>query len=420
MALAVAALLAVTGCTTSEPPTDRRPSPGAAGTADRKPCQDTIAENCREITVAGRIHRYYLAAPEKGSSDAGLLIDVGGPGMSLSGVLPVDYPTSFRAELGATTAGKNLLLIEEPWVTGTFDPSCTASSGEFYAAARSDWRALGSAAAPRMQCPWGQGTYGWTRDTYREVLSAIMAKEGLKTLDMAAISFGAVRYSYIDDMVGNVTLVRPAAAPGTSNATILQARTEQLWKALAGRCSGCTTTDVRRNVDLVLRRYAGTSTELAGRSVPVTDFDVASAFVAAAISTAAEPSLHWRAGSGDVDQKAAAQLSDALWMRIGEQDVSPALVAYADEYCQAYAGAVVPDGTDPISGILTAPSLCSGRTASGHRPVRPVDCLVIGVNDTSAPGALAKTWTVDADGITVLAEGRRHWFTDVDRCAKGR
>jgi hypothetical protein len=177
---------------------------------------------------------------------------------------------------------------------------------------------------------------------------------------------------------------------------------------------------VRRNVDKVLKRYTGASTDIANRSVPVTEFDVASALVAAGISTAEEPALGWRADSDDVDQNVVAQLSDALWMRIGEQDVSPALVAYADEYCQAYSGAVIRGGTDPIREILGAPSLCTGRSGQPHQKPRPVSCLIVGVNDSSAPAVLAKTWSVKAGGKTVSAKSRKHWFTDVDKCTKGK
>lgn len=416
-AVAAAMLSAITlaGCT--EPAGNSAAAQPPAVRPSQPPCQDSIAEGCRELTVGGRDYRYYVSPPKSGSAGEALLVDLGGPGISLSGLLPPNYGDAFRKDLGRLADGKTLLLVEEPWVSGKADAGCRETSARFYSWARRNWRNMTAGAAPAMNCPWGQGVYGWNRDSYRTVIQAITVKEKMAALDMAAISFGAVRYSYIDDLVGHATLARPAAAPGTGSATVVGARTAQVWKALTARCSGCTTATIKQVTAHTISRYATRTTELADRSVPVTDFDIASGLVAAGISTA-DVALDWKAATTTVNVQTVAQLSDALWMRIGEESVSPALVAYTDEYCQAYPTSTSSPSSDPVRIILNAPNLCVGQQATPVRTPRPVDCLIAGTDDASAPAALATTWRVKDGGTTAVSKIRRHWFTDTSRCTK--
>jgi len=269
-----------------------------------------------------------------------------------------------------------------------------------------------------MQCPWGQGVYGWNRETYRNVVTAIESKEHIHTLDMAALSFGSVRYSYIDDKIRTAALVRPAAAPGTANQVVVAARALQLWKSIVNECDGCVTiADAKAQLDRVLKRYAAGGLTTPGRSVPLTDFDVASALVASAINPGAGPALGWKSKAATVDAVNAGVLSDALWERVGEEDVSPALVAYADEYCQAYPGTAVEIADDPVATVLAEPATCAGRKAETHKP-KPVACLIAGTNDMSAPAALARTWQVKASGTRVTTRSSQHWFTDMQDCGR--
>jgi hypothetical protein len=242
-----------------------------------------------------------------------------------------------------------------------------------------------------------------------------MAEQKFTSLDMAALSFGAVRYSYIDDLIGSATLVRPAAAPGTSSEYVLEARAAALWSSLVAQCKGCTAATVRKAAEKLVAQHTGKAVELPARSVPVTDFDVASALVASAMSMSGEK-LKWTFASADIDESAVARLSDALWMRIGERNVSPALIAYADEYCQVYPG-YKPDGRfDLMRDVLAAPSYCGGRTAASRPRPKPVSCLVVGSQDTAAPADLARTWRVASGGKTVISNLKKHGFTDVDKC----
>jgi hypothetical protein len=407
--------VALSGCTT---PVGNR---AAAQQSETQPapslCQDSIAEGCRELTVGDRNYRYYVSPPKAGATMEALLVDLGGPGISLTSVLPPNYADSFRKDLGGLADGKTLLLVEEPWVSGKSDATCRESSAAFYSWARRNWRALNASTAPVMNCPWGKGVYGWNRDTYRSVIQEITVKEGITGLDMAAISFGAIRYTYIDDLVGDSTLARPAAAPGTNSSAIVDARADQVWKSLIRRCSGCTIRTIKDITTNTINRYTDAAAELAERSVPVTDFDVASGLVAAGISTA-DVDLDWQASTASLNLQTAAQLSDALWMRIGEESVSPALVAYMDEYCQAYP-ATTPAAADPIRTILSAPNLCSGQTSQPARKPQPVDCIISGAEDTSAPAALAETWAVKDGGTRGVSQVRRHWFTDIATCTQG-
>jgi hypothetical protein len=412
----------LTGCTASASRSGSTAEPSPNATPPDL-CKNSVVTGCKTVEVDGQSYLYYTDAPQQGDNHAALLVDVGGPGLSLSGVLSIGYQDALRNDLGMLAGGKSLLLIEEPWVSGITDASCSTSSAQFYSWMRTNWRNLASTDIPQMQCPWGQGRYGWNPTTYRKVVATVTAKENFTSLDMAALSFGAVRYSYIDDLVRTATLVRPAAAPGTTNEFVLRARADELWKSLVSRCKGCTAATTRRVANQLVDRYRGKSTDLPGRSVPLTDFDIASALVASAIGNGKDLSLNWKVGVPHVNQDAAAQLSDALWMRIGTEQVSPALVAYADEYCQAYPGGMQPnEGVDPMRNILGAPSFCIGRTSLAPiRQPKPVACLIVGTNDTSAPAALAKTWRVDPTGTTVTSQSRQHWFTDVQDCSnKGR
>ena len=374
---ACAVLAALTACT---PDTDQPvPRPSRSTPA----CQDAVADGCQEIAVAGKKYRYYLSGPA-GTAGAALLVDLGGPGVSLGAVLPPNYQETFRKDLGAVAGDKPLLLIEEPWVSADADAACTDSAGRFYSWMRQNWARPAAGAVPPVQCPWDQGTYGWNRS--------------------------------IDDLVTRATLVRPAAAPGTPGAEVTAARTAQVWKSLTARCEGCTAADV---ADVAARTVTGSAeATLPTRSVPVTGFDVASALVAAGISTNDEPDLAWKAKTGTVDMTAAATLSDALWLRIGEESVSPGLIAYMDEYCQAYPADPTPATRDPVRTILAAPIRCAPDRLRVVRAGQPVDCLIIGSDDASAPAALARTWRVAETGTTVTSRVRQHWFTGLDACGK--
>ncbi|MGK5680156.1 hypothetical protein [Actinoplanes sp. URMC 104] len=413
-AAAVLTALLSAGCSQKVTAGPARTTPAAATSeAPASLCKDAPVDGCRQINVAGRAYRYYLSG-QTSTGDA-LLVDVGGPGISLSSVLGPGYQQQFRTDIGAFADGKALLLIEEPWVDGVTDPACQASSKQFYTAVRQNWT-TGTAQPTALQCPWGQGRYGWNRDTYRAVLTEIRSQERLARIDMAALSFGAVRYSYVDDLIGTAVLVRPAAAPGTANQTVVTARADQLWTSLAAQCSGCrTVTQAKTRAGQLIDRYVAKATPVSQRSVPVTGFDVASALVTAAINPAAP--LGWKPAAATVDDQKAGDLSDALWMRIGEYDVSPAFVAYTDEYCQAYPGVPGTADHDPIHRVLAAATPCQGRHASVHRP-KPVVCVIAGAKDMSAPGTLAATWPVGSTGRRVTTQNPRHWFSDMSRCGK--
>ncbi len=429
--LAILALMTTAGLAACSPPDDRPKDPAARtsgspsaaevtpspGRGPQTSCADSPLEGCHEIRVEGRAYRYYLSPPKRATGTA-LLVDLGGPGISLSAVLGQDWVARLREDLGVLADGKALLLLDEPWTTGTQDARCRTSSANFYAAVRRNWRSARPASFPRISCPWGKGQYGWSPSSYRRAVTAILAEHRFGVLDLAGLSFGAVRYAYIDDLVRSAVLVRPAAAPGTSSAAVLDARVAEIWRALVTQCPTCSSSNVSDRVRRLLDRYAGTSVNLPSRSVPLTDFDVASALVAVAISGRTGPSLRWHASS--VDLEAAGRLSDALWLRVGVGDVSPALTAYIDEYCQAYHGPVQRGGFDAVRYILSAPTLCTGIEPPPDRsPPRAVACLVVGKDDPSAPAALARTWSLRAAGARVTSRDDRHWFSDVHRCGTG-
>lgn len=425
---AIAALLvtaALASC--SAPAPAARPggiparSPDRAASATLPPqeealCKVTPLEGCRVAQVDGHDYRYYEAPPLARSDGVGLLVDVGGPGISLAGVLTQNWADQLRKDLGVIAANKTLILIDEPWTTGSVDQKCSVSSARFYLAARTQWRSPVPTGVSAPDCPWGQGRYGWSPASYRQVLTTIRKREGVRVLDMAALSFGAVRYTYVSDLVRTAILVRPAAPPGTKNAAVLHARVQQAWKALAGQCDGCTATNVRDRASSLLTRYAHASTDLSWRSVPVTDFDVASALVAAAIRGGSKPSLAWQGSSVDMDS--AGRLSDALWLRVGEHGLSPAMIAYVDEYCRAYGPGPARGPFDPIDYILGLPTRCADSPPARRVSIRPVACVIAGADDVSAPAALAATWPVRRSARTVSHAGR-HWFTDINRCAIG-
>ncbi|GIF03941.1 hypothetical protein [Actinoplanes siamensis] len=218
-------------------------------------------------------------------------------------------------------------------------------------------------------------------------------------------------------MVRDAVLVRPAAAPGFSNAAIINARSSQIWKKIIATCRGCTKANVDRNVRLLIDRYNSFSVDVASRSLPVTGFDVASALVAAGISTTA--SVRWDSAELTIDPKTVGQLSDGLWLRIGRNDLSPASIAYADEYCGAYPGEAQ-TGTDPVKKILAGPASCGSRVPGPVNAIKPVSCLISGVDDASAPAVLAETWPVRDDGAHVRSRNPKHWFTDVRACMKDK
>jgi hypothetical protein len=412
------------GCSAPGPGTPESSSPRndsptiALASGANAGCQSSPVRGCHEIEVGGRPYRYYFAPPTSGGNRA-LLVDLGGPGLSLAGVLPQDYETQFRKDLGTLAQDRALLLLEEPWVTAPGDPACSDSSARFYSWLRRNWRAVGAAHPPDMHCPWGKGRYGWSPGTYRGVLGAVMQRHGILNIHMAALSFGAVRYSYVDDIVGSAVLARPAAVPGTSIDSVLHARRDRIWQSILAMCAECQRVDVEQRLSATIMKYAKNSTPVPLRSVPLIDFDVASAFVAQGIGGAgAASSLAWHSSSGEFDVGAAADLSDALWLRVGEEAVSPGFVAYVDEYCQAYPGAAERPAVDPVHSVLSAPTVLCGETPSVKKEPRPVACTVAGSADASAPPAFAQTWRVREDGARVVSPDARHWFAGVEQCGR--
>jgi hypothetical protein len=360
-----------------------RPGPPAPPSAGDAACQSaTVREPCHSVTVGGRTWRYALLRASAPTARTAL-VDIGGPGEAvLSGRNGLG---SLQAAHPSLARRYNLLFVEEPWVTRTPPAGCWDALGAFYRSVR---RAHGSAAARgaavARRCSVGAEPRRWGFDprSFGSVVAAVERREGIAVGGFVGLSFASVRWSYLAARsLDWSVLLRPFPLRATGR-ELVAARAEATAALADAVATG--------------RPASGAAAPTSGgsaRSLPVTGFDRLSALVGLAYLDRAELA---RLGPGVVsgrDRATIGALSDRLWLRYGDDQISPAYLAYLDEVCGATGSwPAPPSRVGTVGGVLGAAHLPC-RAVAGRPLPRPATgrlCLVTSPTDAVTPEAPAR------------------------------
>lgn len=359
----------IAGCTSN---TDRHPpgaapavtgivTPGCNGAPTREPCD--------EIVVGERVIRYALLPAKQATADS-VLVDLGGPGLSvLSGTHRL---AALKERSGRLGSAYNWIVVEEPWVTATLDDRCAAALSAYYGTLST---ARGSAAATAWQvrgkCGLESPTGRWGFDPrgYDEIVHGIAGKHRLTINGFVGHSFGAARLGYLSGTELRWAILSKPFPVGASADEIVAARAVAVKSA----------TDVGKE--------------------PATDsgisaFDLASAQVGLGHLTGDVYQEQRTAVLERHDRTAARRLSDNLWFRYGENSIAPALLAQFEEICPL-TGPVTGDRyAADVEGVLRAAFLpCAANRPSPPPPAAVGKVCVITSNaDTVAPARLSRKY----------------------------
>jgi hypothetical protein len=369
-----------------------------------------VREPCRSVTVSGGSWRYALLRAGVPTARTAL-VDIGGPGEAV---------LSGRNGLGGLQAAHpslakryNLLFVEEPWVTRTPPAGCQDALGAFYRAVRgAPGTAAARGAAVARSCSVGAEPRRWGFDpaSFGSVVAAIERREGIAVTGFVGLSFASVRWSYLAARsLGWSILIRPfpLRASGRELAAARAEATAALTDAVAtGRPASA----------------AAAGSGGGPRSLRVTGFDRLSALVGLAYLDQAQLD---RLGPGVVsgsDRATIGELSDRLWLRYGDDRISPAYLAYLDEVCGA-AGSWPArlSQVRTVSDVLVAAHLPCQAVATHPLPQPATGrlCLVTSPVDAVTPETLARRSFPPASVAWVRSADRSHSsFDGLNACLK--
>ncbi|MFG1823649.1 hypothetical protein ACGFIJ_14275 [Microbispora bryophytorum] len=344
--------------------------------------------------------RYALYRSRSRTADT-VLTELGGPGLA---VLSGQFQLSRFPEMHKTISDRyNFLFIEEPWVTTELSDECRTSLRSFYRSVRSgDRSAPGRAEDMRVRCISGsdrtgrRAAWGFDKQSYSSLVREIEKRERIQIRGFIGASFGSVRLTYLDtaDLKWAV-LVRPFPV-GVSGRDLLSARARavsRFWHDVTQAASA---------------ERAGSRRD--ARSVPISTFDMLSAAVEFGYldkESVSKVKREVRAG----DLGPLGDLSDLLWMRYGEYDLSPAFLAYSQEVCANVSG------WPSWSGRMATPSdiLVAAHLPCGQKPVVHADspfmgklCIAFSPDDSVVPERLVRSSFADGVHAWVASDERAH------------
>ncbi|MDQ0423879.1 hypothetical protein [Cellulomonas iranensis] len=362
------------------------PTVAANSSTSADPCEASSREGCRSVRLSnGSQIRYVVLKSDDAQLDRAVVVDPGGPGLSILGA---QWPDVIDDHLQAALEDRPLVLVEEPWVTRQLPETCRQALRAWFTATHRGTQP-GDLVGP---CEVADGQWGWTPQAYAEVLDSIAAQEGLSYEGFVGVSFGAHRFLYDAGRFQWAALANPAPVH-ISGDQYLATRANGVWQ-MAARVAGGSLADLSARVTA---RAAGlAAVEIDGRSTPVTGTDLGAAAIALTYQHAETQQLGVVALLEDGgDPSLIGSLADLTWMRYGENDISPAYLAYLDEVCVAYGPWTPPPGADVVREVLDAMHRpCSDVAETGQRaPVTSATvCVSHAVDDPVAPEGFAATW----------------------------
>jgi hypothetical protein len=408
MVIITAALAAIVGgAGVSVARVSQQEAPGGDHTAPSQssaPCESPPAVReprlCDDVTVEGVRVRYGVLPASDRPTDRTILLDLGGPGSSPLASTGLAAASLLGPELTAT---HNVLMIEEPWVLAEVNGRCQRRLTSFYRSVRRAERWT-EAEAERVvdACSLGHDgarRWGFGPGTYPGLVAEIESKAEFDVTGFVGASFGSVRWAYGGPSGLEWTVLLRPFPIGATGEALLSARARLIDEQYPAGA---------------LARVARDGTDEGVRSVPVGDVDVASARVFSG-QTGVAPSSAEEVG----------RYSDRLWQRYGEDSISPALLAYWDEVCAAAGDWPDPGWTgrgDDTRGFLArfhAPCRAIPSAATPAVPTGPSGdlCVVLGMRDAVAPGALGQEQLGRHADVVVRSSAVAHdSFDQLDAC----
>ncbi|MFG1762178.1 hypothetical protein ACGFIH_02525 [Micromonospora parva] len=383
------------------------PSIASKSDIDGLTCEEQATrEACYDIEVAGRTWRYTILPAEEVTNKTAI-IDLGGPGSSaLSGELEIAQFRSAHPELARSY---NLLVMEEPWVTEPVTSTCQAAMGRYYLSLRSTGKDDISTTARDMAGACGlsdgSGSWGFNAANYSAVVTAIERKDKLRVAGFFGHSWGSVRLGYLQRQLDWQVLTRPFPIGATAE-QVVSLRTANM-----------------PNQGVPERVIKNDKTTTPERSAPVNRFDQLSAIVELGYI---DDRFYAESRAGvetGTDSTSIGRLSDRLWGRYGEWDVSPALLARIQETCSALPPPnSVPSAVASVKDLLRAElAPCKSLKATNvkHPPLAPRTCLVSGQQDAVTPDRLVsqrfESW--QSHGKWIKSVKRSHGSLDgLEQC----
>lgn len=338
---------------------------------------------CHTVTVGARTYRFAVAQrPGATPSKEAVLVDLGGPGRALFGSADLlDFAKLWPGD-------ETLIALEEPWVTQPVSLRCSTALRSFYRSVH-DPGAPGPQAAEAVTlapaCSLARaGRWGWSATTYRAVALEAVTDRGLVLTGLVATSYGATRLPWVWGLPGVQWSILDSPAPLTATGRdYVRARVAGAVAAVEAACTDCAGPGgANQAITSAAVRLAAAPEEIDTRTPPVNGSDALAAAMAIAYLPPTERpgavvALGKAPGPGSGASAVVGTLSDSLLMRYGTYDMSPGLLAYYQEVCEAFA---------PWSGLPGSTRLA--RFFSGlHRPCAEMAGEAAGAATGLVPGA---------------------------------
>lgn len=352
-------------------------------------------EPCRSVEFPGGVARYALLRSES-PTDSTLLLDFGGPGISvLSGPYRLAEVRKLLLEQGLE---RNLLIVEEPWVTANLEASCASALASVSEAIETgNSQEFAEILDPCLTQGGTKQTwrFGFNPDDLAAVIAAITEFEAIAIDEILGVSFGSARAAYLNGHLddASVSLISPYPI-GAKLGDVLDERatTIETWIADAG-------------ADLSDFR----------------DFRVASAAIAASYrGQDAFFNFAARIRDGTVSDREIDNLHRATWLTYSDSLTSPAYLAYLEEVCKlGEPASSSPSEDSPIRNVFTlfhAPCASSSDYLDIDPNALRVDCVVVNEDDAVvSPDLIAQSFA--APIITRIDPSVPHgWIGALTRC----
>jgi|GEM_PF-2161490 len=401
LAVLLAIGLATSNCSSPLVTVNNEDSGGGAAQQHAECEQYPIYEQCAVVETSSGSNRYTLLKADP-STELTTLVDFGGPGIAaLSGSYRL---TAVHNRLQSLGSSRNLLVVEEPWVTFELGDVCKdalATLHQSIASSNDQELAKSTNACLGHQEVGGTSRFGFDSESYVEVIDAIERAEQVVIDQFIGFSFGSVRATYLAEKLqgASVVLVDPFPV-GSDTAEILSHRAEKLKSWLSDTPAVTEKlSDVRVASALVAASYGGT--------------DVFTDFVA-------------RLDSGSISENEIDDMYRSTWNLYGDSVVSLAYLAYIEEFCQV--GNVTEDkspnippteANSPIDDVLQlyhSPCVADRVTTNPVSPTIEPDCIVVNTQDANSDTAMI-TKSFGTPVTTYADTSVPHaWFGSLSRC----
>jgi hypothetical protein len=356
------------------------PTPSAAPASLPSKCEEPLVrESDCSVVPYGTSYLRYVLSRARSHTDATVLLDFGGPGVS---ALTTGMIEPLRHDHATVLDRYNLLAIEEPWATRRSTETCRQSLSAFYMAARNGQAPgqVSHAMDAACQLDSTRRSWGFEPTWLADALERIERSEHVGVSAFLGFSFASVRRTYLLRPLDWTVLVRPFPIGATADALI------------DARMVGV---DASIRAATQMPPSSPSRSAAQRRSLPVTEFDRVSALLTLPQMYESELTA---VGNGIVtgrDLVGIGSRSDALWQRYGESDVSPAYLAYLDELCRIVRGWPQLSGSirSARDVLIAAHSPCEGipadSTVRGWSQVGSDRvCLVLSESDPVVPASL--------------------------------